>query len=436
MFRQVLYIQGLPDLAEDTEIIVKIPARGGQNIPVEVELPVNLLLDPSQVKVEQPATPAVGLSPTTFTTGPKTLSPANLSLQSTRSPINPPISSPQSLLVGSGSPDLLVSAGSPMSSVSANQSVSPLRRDPSLAGTPGQQFLPSISSGASRAAALSPRNQSLPVRTPSAATGLPFIIPTSTIGSVAPTFQMSSASTPSGSLSFSRPVSATLPSSRPMTGEQLATTFLSSPSPARSPIRTAAEPTLNSSINASFASSSRPTTTIKSTSRLSRSSPSKASGGGGGLTVMQSPPSLSLSSTPTTISSVLMSPGMSGLALPPPTDLEEEIADQEEAVGELGQGEEEMEAAGHDLYSQQARFHLAKAGIDIDPDIESESINDAWNNLSPEDKAEWSADAMEMAQQELSRKQTAPACSPEKLTPSCNMSLLLIKYATPNKRSQ
>jgi len=387
MIRQVFYVQGFPDLLEGTNITIQIPANGGQSFPVEVELPAQLLVDVNQ---------ASRLEQTTVT-------------------------QPSASFGSRPTPNLSVVA-----EVSADNTISPLRRDPSL--NTGERFLPSISSRGQSPGRLEPRNQTLPSREPTVRSGLPFTVPNPSSGSTAPTFRTSTA-----------PSTRTtgLPS-RPLTGVELAESFMTS-TPAS---------TLNPT--------SRPSTTKVSPTRMlmASSSPSRASSSS--LT-----PSLSVANSPTSIASVLTSPSMSGLAFSAPGSIEEEAPAEEEpsvdqptsASSKPGTKTAPMSAAqpaptfsGKELYIREAKAMIRQAGLDIDPDLQQETIDESWNELTPDEQNTWNADAQTSSQGE----ETVPSCElphagspshppstsspsadqPEKLKPSCNMALLLMKYAT------
>src|SRR5690348_5198962 len=64
----VFYVQGFPDLKEDTPITIMIPKNAGSHFSVEVEIPVEALTDPNRIPVSNTVTvsnvPARPPSPT------------------------------------------------------------------------------------------------------------------------------------------------------------------------------------------------------------------------------------------------------------------------------------------------------------------------------------------------------------------------------------
>lgn len=529
-------------MREDTELTLRIPANGGQNIAIELDLPPEILVDVGQLaRMQQAQNPGPTNVPLPVISGiddtrgqgfantrmlSQTSMPSGtraLSMHSSSGLQNPPISSPQSLMVGSGSPELLSQSASAAQTVSAQTAVSPLRQEQGL--STGERFLPSISAG--RGSRVAPRNQTisgdvLATREPSARAGLPFMLPS---GSTTPTFQRNTGTptpiTIGSAVPASRAPSATMTSaSRPVTGQELAEQFVST-SPSATPLSGSRNTQPLRVTSSASASSSLPAVP----SRLTRSSPSKASvtsvqrksqaatgyppsGSTSTATlsahqaIIQQAPSLSIARAPLSISQVLTGQAMSGQATQPTFQgqgqetAEEDLAEEESflspPVEEEGSSllpsviQRPRVLTGRDLFAREARSMIQKSGLEMDPDVEEESIEEAWNDLSPDQREGWDADAEEAgsssqiipasstaARTAPTQQATLPACelpqagSPsrrvpastartaqpskakpeietepdvedeipvpaEPLKPSCNMAVLLMKYANPN----
>ena len=411
MFSHSFYIQGLPNLKQDTDITVRIPANAGQNFPVEVELPDSLLSDPFE----------------TYQIVDQSMSEE----------------SEQSLL--------------PSQIVSAKTGISPLRKEPTL--NTRELFLPSISTPSSKTSALSPRNQVFPSRDPSIIPGL------------ASASQQSRFTAPLSGQSLTRQAISSGTSvlgSRPMTGQQLAEEILSTSSTSSPPINSISSASPRPSLVSSLTPIA-PSTKIQSPTRMATPQQS----------TIQKIPSLSVAQVPTTLSEVILEQSRSAHDPFKPveiqdqsveeddmSDVEDELADEEQFTAPVV---DDVQSTGRALFEQKAKTVMADENVDLDSDDQKEAIDQAWSELTPTERAQWnsgtakpessmtcsSAEGCELPRVRPPSHRTTikspieptptetedtedeedeePIPSVEPAKPSCNMTLLLMRYANPSE---
>src|SRR3990172_2787597 len=117
-FRHVIYLSNIPTFREPVTITVNVPAGVSDSFPIEMNFPIDILEDPSQItaapivpgftpprgQVVQPPQPVFQSSqPTRISQIPTSQQQQFISTQPTT--INPPISSPMSNTLSGLSPD-------------------------------------------------------------------------------------------------------------------------------------------------------------------------------------------------------------------------------------------------------------------------------------------------------------------------------------------
>lgn len=144
--RHVVYLSNLPTLNESITITINVPANMGDSIAVEMNFPVDILVDPNQLATatvtpvfsNQNATTASTSPPRPVFQSPETTQPVFEDNRPSKVPVNPPISSPMANILSGLSPDQAIS---PIATVATPKTISPGRQE---FKSTNQAFLPSI----------------------------------------------------------------------------------------------------------------------------------------------------------------------------------------------------------------------------------------------------------------------------------------------------